>query len=57
MEWLKLGFEFVGESFPTETAKPQFIYLYSMFLHCPCWGSRFLLQIAPQGLQVPNMSS
>ena len=57
MEWLNFGFEFVGESFPTETAKPQFIYLYSMFLHCPCWGSRFLLQIAPQGLQVPNMSS
>lgn len=57
MEWLKFGFEFVGESFSTEIAKPQFIYLYSTFLHCPWRDSIFLLQIAPQGLQVPHMSS
>lgn len=35
MEGLKLGFEFVGESSPTEIAKPQFIYLYNTFLHHP----------------------
>ena len=57
MEWLKFGFELVGESFPTEIAKPRFIYLCSTLLHCPWRDSVFLLQIAPQGLQVPNMSS